>query len=182
MKLKKFNEFISINESDRHDIDLDEDSPIVLIDGEIYYLETFDVEVTWEYEPADPEVGIPHSYSYIDDYSIAGVERASLLIDQDLKREILNLFGEEDEVSKELAGLGFKTEVSDDMVFDLAFGYSDEYSDHWKQLDGQELRDLSRRLVELLKQKSLRVLSGANFEEVIKDRIDNFDEPEYDDY
>lgn len=182
MKLKKFNEFISINESDRHDIDLDEDSPIVLIDGEIYYLETFDVEVTWEHQPADREVGIFSSYSYIDDYEIAGVERASLLIDQDLKREILNLFGEEDEVSKELAGLGFKTEVSDDMVFDLAFGYSDEYSDHWKQLDGQELRDLSRRLIELMKKRSLRVLSGANFEAVIKSRIDNFDEPEYDDY
>lgn len=181
MKLKKFNEFISINE-DTHYLDLDEDSPIVLIDGEIYYLEAFDVDVTWEYEPADREAGIPNSYSYIDDYSITGVDRASLLIDKDLKGQILNLFGEEDEISKELAGLGFKTEVSDDMVFDLAFGYTDGYADHWKQLDSQELRDLSRRLVELLKQKSLRVLSGANFEEVIKDRIDNIDEPEYGDY
>lgn len=181
MKLKKFNEFISINE-DMHYLDLDEDSPIVLIDGEIYYLEAFDVDVTWEREPADPDVGIFSSYSYIDDYEISGVDRASLLTDQDIKGQILNLFGEEDEVSKELAGLGFRTDVSDDMVFDLAFGYTDGYADHWKQLDSQELRDLSSRLVELMKKKSLKVLSGANFEEVIKDRIDNIDEPEYGDY
>lgn len=182
MKLKRFKDFILIKEYIHyHDIDLDENSPIVLVDGEIYYVESFDIKATWDHEPADPEVGIYSSYDYLEEHDIDGINRASLLIDPEIKSRILELFSE-DEISKELASMGIMADVSDDIINDIAFGYPDEYQNHWKQLTHQELRNFSKRFIELLTDKTLKVLSGANFKELIDNKMENVDQPDRDNY
>lgn len=183
MKLHRFNEFISINE-DHHSIDLEDF--IFLIDGEIYQVEDFEVNVVWDHQPAEPEVGIFSAYSYIEDYDLTGVNSVSKLINPTVKQQVLDLFPEENELSSELAKLGFKAEVSEDEIFDLV--YNGEHEKNWTNLTGPELTAFSNKFVSLYNTNKLRAITGGSLSNSIDSAIKEIDddsgdyEPDYDDY
>lgn len=184
MKLHRFNEFVSINE-DYQSIELNDYDFLFLIDGAIYQVEEYELNVDWDHQPADPEVGIPNAYSYVENYELTGVSSVSKLTNPEITQQILELFPEETELSAELARLGFTTDVTDDEVTSLAF--QGDYAENWKTLQAPELKDFSSKFVKLYDTKQLKAISGGSLSAAIDSEIEDLDEPEddgpdYDDY
>ena len=176
MKLKRFNEFIALNES-IHEVVVEEQ--LFMIDGEIYEIGYFDVDLTWEHQPAEPEVGIFGSSNYVEDYELYRVTGAMRLVNPELRNEILDILTPpSDDISAELAGFGFKEEASEDRITDIAF--TGDWQENWKDLKGEELKVLSDRFISLYKSKQLKQIVG-NFADALQTEIDRAEEDYEDD-
>jgi len=176
MKLKRFNEFIAINES-IHEFTVDE--LLVLIDGEIYQPYEFDVDLAWEHEPADPEVGIPNSYYYVENYELYQVTKVSKLVDPEIKNELMDLLSPpSDEISTELAGFGFREEAREDRITDIAF--SGDWQQNWKDLAGDELKAFSKQFIQLYETNQLKTIVG-NLTDALQTEVNNV-ESDYEDH
>jgi hypothetical protein len=182
MKLKRFNEFIAINES-IEEFDIEEQ--LFMIDGEIYEVSQIDMDLTWEHEPADPEVGIFGSSDYVDHYEIRQVTGAMKIVNSELRDEIIDLLNPpSDAISTELEDFGFREEASGDLIADLAF--TGDWQQNWKELTGEELKAFSKRFIDLYEANQLKQLMG-DFESVLRERINDAEadydgSPDYDDY
>jgi hypothetical protein len=174
MKLKRFNEFIAINESIQ---EFEVEEQLFMIDGEIYEVSQIDVDLSWEREPADPEVGIPSAFDYVDGYEISGVTRALKLTNLELKESILDLLDQpSDDISTELADFGFKEEVGEDRIYDIAF--SGDWQQDWQEVTGEELKAFSNRFINLYRSNQLKQIVG-NLSTTLQTDIDNI-EPDHD--
>lgn len=175
MKLKRFNEFIAINES-IHEFTVDE--LLVVIDGEIYQPYEFEVDLEWEHEPADPEVGIPSSYYYVENYKLYQVTKVSKLVDPEIKNELMDLLSPpSDEISAELADFGFKEEASEERITDIAF--SGDWRQTWKDLTGDELMAFSKQFIQLYETNQLKTIVG-NLTDALQTEV-NTVESDYED-
>jgi len=175
MKLKKFNEFIAINES-LHGVEIEEQ--LFIIDGEIYDVHYFDVDLTWDHESADPEVGIPVSFDFVEDYQLYGVNEVIQLTNLEIRDEIIDLVNPpSDDISAELADFGFKEEASEDLIADIA--YSGNWQQNWKDLKGEELKAFSDRFISLYNTNQLKQIVG-DFSTELQAAVDKIDKP--DDY
>jgi hypothetical protein len=156
MKLKRFNEFIVINES-IHEFDVEEQ--LFMIDGEIYEVSNIDLDVSWEHEPADPDVGIPSAFDYVDAYGIHRVNQALKLTNLERKESILDLLDQpSDDISTELADFGFKEEIGEDRIHDIAF--SGDWKQNWQELTGEDLKAFSNRFINLYQSNQLKQIHG----------------------
>jgi hypothetical protein len=178
MKLKKFNEFISLNES-LHGIEIEEQ--LFMIDGEIYDVHGFDVDLTWDHQPADPEVGIPFSFDFVEDYEIYHVTNAAKFVNSEIRDEIIDLLNPSDpETSAQLIRLGLKEEASEERISELV--YSGDWRNNWKELEGSELKAFSTRFISLYNTNQLKQIFG-DFSTDLQAAVDRIDEPDdYDDY
>jgi hypothetical protein len=177
MKLHRFNEFVSINEG-YQSIDLNDYDFLFLIDGAIYHVEEYELNVDWDHQHADPEVGIHNAYFDVENYELTGVLSVSKLTNPEITQQILELFPEETELSAELARIGFIPEVTDDKVTSIAF--QGDYSENWKILLGPELKDFSSKFVNLYDTKQLKAISGGSLSAAIDSEIEYLDTPEDD--
>jgi hypothetical protein len=174
MKLKRFNEFIAMNES-LHEVDIEEQ--LFMIDGEIYEVSQIDVDLTWEHEPADPDVGIFGPSDYVEDYEIRQVTSAMKLVNSELRDEIIDILTPPgDDISAELADFGFKEEASEERIYDIAF--SGEWQQDWQDVTGEDLKAFSNQFVSLYRSNQLKQIVG-NLSTTLQTDIDNI-EPDHD--
>lgn len=170
MKLQRFKEFISVNES-QHKLEID--VPIlVLIDNEIYYVEEIEVDVNWQWEPADPGIGIPIAGYAVEDYRPVKVTSADKLIHPGLKQKISDLIPPDDETTRELKNLGLVDDPDWEKIVDIAL--SGDFYSYWKKLGIYELPQLSARFIRRLNKGSLNIISGETldeFKESIADQV-----------
>jgi hypothetical protein len=178
MKLKKFNEFISLTES-LHGVEIEEQ--LFIIDGEIYNVHYVDVDLTWDHQSADPEVGIPVSFDFVEDYWLYGVNEVMQLTNLELRDEIIDLVNPLDpEQSAQLIRLGIKDEASEELITDIA--YSGSWQQNWQGLKGEELKAFSDRFISLYKANQLKQIVG-DFSTELQAAVNKIDEPDdYSDY
>lgn len=177
MKLKRFSQFVKESLLSESSSVAEIEENIFLIDDVIYVVDLIAIEIDFDYEPADPEVGIAQGGYVPDETSLDGIDGVRKVTDPEILSKVKELLDSPAELkSMGFDGIDVYSEI-DDLV-----GNADQ-----EELGGEELTAFTAKFKTLYDSRKLIDLTGS-FEKRETAEIDrateNFepDEPDYDDY
>jgi hypothetical protein len=177
MKLKRFSQFVKESLVTESSAVAEIEENIFLIDDAIYIIDLIAIEIDFDYEPADPEVGIMHGGYVSDETSLDGLDGVRKVTDPAIISKVKELLNS----PAELKSMGFDGIDVYSEIADLVYNADDE------ELGGEELTAFTDNFKILYNSHKLIDLTGS-FEKresaQVERATEDFepDEPDYDDY
>lgn len=177
MKLKRFSQFVKESLVTESSAVAEIEENIFLIDDVIYIIDLIAIEIDFDYEPADPEVGISQGGYIPDETSLDGIDGVRKVTDPEIISKVKELL----DSPAELKSMGFEGIDVYSEIAELVYNADDE------ELSGEELADFTRNFKNLYDSHKLIDLTDS-FEKRetvgVERATEDFepDEPDYDDY